>query len=254
MTQRSEQLVLDYLSEVGLVLHGRLTARERTAYLTAVRARIDARRAAAPDDGVDAVRGILLSLGTPRDLVERELTGRDLDIEDEELIPPKPRHADRPPPPWRGGPNSGLMGLLEGPGRTEMRLEGQGRREAGALRSAVLCLRHHPGELVALVLLLATAPWGWGLSFLWVLGIAFVVLSRVWSVRDKWVAVLVPLLACLAGMVLWSGDADFVDQYIQRSLAGYGVIGLGLGSLVSVGYLYPRAVRSARAAERRRAS
>jgi hypothetical protein len=83
-----------------------------------------------------------------------------------------------------------------------------------------------------------------------VLGIAFVVLSRVWAVRDRWIAVLVPLLACVVGMALWTGDADFVDQYIQRSLADYGVIGLGLGSLVSVVYLYPRAARSARAAAR----
>ncbi|MEU0491104.1 hypothetical protein ABZ249_17905 [Nocardiopsis sp. NPDC006139] len=259
MTQRSEQLVLDYLSEVGLVLHGRLTARERTAYLTSVRARIDALRAAAPDDGVDAVRDILLGLGTPGDLVERDLAGRDLDIEDEELIPPRPRHADRPPPPWRGGPSRGIMGLLEGPGRTEMRLESGGRRggagrEAGALRGLVLCLRHHSAEMAALALLLATVPWGWGLSFLWVLGVAFVVLSRVWSAKDKWIAVLVPLLGCLAGMALWSGEADFVDQYVQHSLADYGVIGLGLASLVSVAYLYPRAARSARAAERQRAS
>ncbi|CAL9521919.1 hypothetical protein SUDANB121_03873 [Nocardiopsis dassonvillei] len=253
MTQRSEQLVLDYLSEVGLVLHGRLTARERTAYLADLRARIDARRAAAPHGGEDAVRDILLSLGTPEDLVERELTGRNLDIEDEELIPPRPRHADRPPPPWRGGPSNGLMGLLEGPGRTEMRLEGRGRRETGPLRGLVLCLRHHPAEAAALVLLLSAVPWGWGLSFLWVLGVAFVVLSRVWNTRDKWVAVLVPLLACAVGMGLWSGEADFVDQYIQRSLGEYGVIGLGLGSLVSAAHLYPRAVRSARAAERGRA-
>lgn len=254
MTQRSEQLVLDYLSEVGLVLHGRLTARERTAYLADLRARIDARRAALPGGGPEAVRGILLSLGTPRDLVEREITGRNLDIEDEELIPPKPRHADRPPPPWRGGPSGGLRGLLEGPGSTEMRLVGRAPRETGTLRGLVLCLRHHPAELVALALLLISVPWGWGLSFVWVLGAAFVLLSRVWDVRDKWIAVLAPLLACLAGMALWTGEADFVDQYVQRSLAEYGVIGLGTASLFSVAYLAPKASRSARAAERRRAS
>ena len=255
MTQRSEQLVLNYLSEVGLVLHGRLTARERTAYLADVRARIDARRATAPDGGEDAVRTILLSLGTPQDLVEREISGRDLDIEDEELIPPKPRHADRPPPPWRGGPSRGLMGLLEGPGRTEMRSEGRsGRAGAGPLRSVVLCLRHRPGELVALTLLAAAVPWGLGLSYLWVLGVAFVVLSRVWKARDKWIAVLVPLLACLVGMALWNGDTDFMDQRIQNALADHGVIGLGLGSLLSVVYLYPWAARSAREAERWRAS
>ncbi|OLT29731.1 hypothetical protein BJF83_10115 [Nocardiopsis sp. CNR-923] len=117
MSQRSEQLVLDYLSEVGLILSGRMTARERTAYLAGLRARIDARRAAAGDPGPDGVRDVLRCFGTPRDLVRRECEGRDLDIEDDELIPPKPAHADRVPPPWRGGPSRGLMSLLDGTGR-----------------------------------------------------------------------------------------------------------------------------------------
>ncbi|MFD3684489.1 hypothetical protein ACFWTE_06685 [Nocardiopsis sp. NPDC058631] len=266
MTQRSEQLVLDYLSEVGLVLHGRMTPRERTAYLTKVRSRIDARRAAAETDGPEAVRGILRGLGSPEDLVEREIAGRDLDIEDEELIPPRPRHADRPPPPWRGGPSRGLMSLVEGPGQTDIHITGRrADRAARVARSAenrstagrsgpggvVALVRHHPAEAAALGLMLLTVPWTLGLAYLWVLGAVLVVLSRVWSGRDKWVGVGVPLLACLVGMALWGGEAKFVDQYVQESLAATGVIGLALGSLVGVVYLYPRARRSADAAERR---
>src|SRR5699024_2000042 len=121
MNQRSEHMVLDYLSEVGMALYGRMTAKERTAYLVRLRAKIDERRAAGPDD-VDTVRGILRSFGSPEDLVERDCGGRDLDLEDNELIPPKPQHAHRPPPPWRGGPNRGFMALLEGPGQTDMNL------------------------------------------------------------------------------------------------------------------------------------
>ena len=261
MTQRSEQLVLDYLSEVGLVLHGRMTPRERTAYLTEVRSRIDARRAAAESDGPETVRGILRGFGSPEDLVERDIAGRDLDIEDEELIPPRPRHADRPPPPWRGGPSRGLRSLVEGPRQTDIHITGRHADRAaraarstaarGGPRGAVALVRHHPAEATALGLMLLTVPWALDLAYLWVLGAALVVLSRVWTGRDKWVGVGVPLLACLLGMALWNGEARFVDQYIQESLASTGVVGLALGSLVCVVYLYPRVRRSADAAERR---
>lgn len=260
MTQRSEQLVLDYLSEVGLVLHGRMTARERTAYLTDVRARIEARRAAAGRDDVETVRGILRGLGTPGDLVERELDGRDLDIEDAELLPPRPHHADRPPPPWRGGPSRGLMSLLEGPGRTEVHVRGREAerrgddRGPGLLNGPVTLVRRTPAEAVALLLFLTAVPWWWGLSFLWVLGAALILLSSVWRTRDKWIGVGVPLAACALGMALWEGEAKFIDQYIQESLGSTGVIGLGVASLGCAIHLYPRALRSARAMETDEAS
>ncbi|WP_150240730.1 hypothetical protein [Nocardiopsis quinghaiensis] len=256
MTQRSEQLVLDYLSEVGLVLYGHMTAKERTAYLTSVRSRINARRAAAGRDDADTVRGILRGFGSPRDLVEREVAGRDLDIEDDELIPPRPVHAHRPPPPWRGGPSRGLLSLLEGPGQAYVHIRGRradraarGDRGPGPLHGLASVARHTPGEAVALLLLLAAVPWWWNLSFLWVLGAALILLSQVWAARDKWIGVGLPLLSCAVGMALWAGDARFVDQYVQESLAATGVVGLGLASLVCAVYLYPRALRSARAAE-----
>ncbi|WP_304452051.1 hypothetical protein [Nocardiopsis sp. YSL2] len=248
MTQRSEQLVLDYLSEVALLLHGRASARERTAYLTAVRSRIESRRAAAGRDE-ETVRRILLGLGTPEDLVERDFGGRDLDLEDDEMIPPKPRHADRPPPPWRGGPSHGLLSLLEGPGRTEMSV-GERSRTAGGLRGLAVVVRHHGPEAAALGLLLLTVPWGWNLAFVWVLSAALIALSRVWTARDKWIGLGLPLLGCAIAMALWPGEAKFVDRYIQESLPATGVIGLGLASLVSVFLLYPRVLRSARAEER----
>ncbi|MCY9786038.1 hypothetical protein KIK06_19285 [Nocardiopsis sp. EMB25] len=250
MSQRSEQLVLDYLSEVGLILHGRMTARERTAYLADLRSRIDARRAAGGDPGPDAAREVLRSFGTPKDLVRRECEGRDLDIQDDELIPPQPAQANREPPPWRGGPNRGLMALLDGTGRPEADTSGASR--TGPVRGVALVVRACPGEAAALGLMLLTVPWRWDLAFVWVLAAALIVLSRVWSTRDKWVGVGLPVVSCAVAMLLWDGEAKFIDRYIQESLPATGVIGLGLACLVCVFYLYPRALRSALVGDRAR--
>lgn len=250
MNQRSEQMVLDYLSEVGMALYGRMTPKERTAYLARLRSSIDDRRAAGPDD-VDTVRGILRSFGSPEDLVERDCDGQDLDLEDNELLPPQPQHAHRPPPPWRGGPNRGLMALLEGPGQTDMDLHGKKARSSGALRGAALVVRTHPAEAIAVALLLLTVPWWWSLAFMWVLGAVLIVLSQVWNAVEKWIGVGLPLLGCVLGMALWNGEAKFLDQYIQESLSATGVIGLGLGALVSALYLSSRLLRSARTQETR---
>ncbi|MEU3019771.1 MULTISPECIES: HAAS signaling domain-containing protein [unclassified Nocardiopsis] len=249
MTQRSEQLVLDYLSEVGLALHGRVSARERTAYLTGLRARIDERRAAADSDDADTVRRILRGFGSPEHIVQEELTGRAVDLEDDEMIPPKPRHADRPPPPWRGGPSQGIMSLLEGPSQTDLRMDGRVSRKPGVTRNSLMLVRYHPPEAVALVMLVLAGVW-WDVAFLWVLGAALVVLSQVWGAWDKWIGVGLPLVACVVGTALWTGEAKFVDQYIQQALPATGVPALGLTSLACVLYLFPKAARSARVADR----
>ncbi|GAA1469427.1 hypothetical protein NE857_30625 [Nocardiopsis exhalans] len=249
MTQRSEQLVLDYLSDVGLALHGRVTAKERTAYLTSLRARIDERRGAADNDDVDTVRRILRGFGSPEHIVREELTGREVDLEDDEMIPPKPRHADRPPPPWRGGPHQGFMSLLEGPSQTDLRMDGRGGRKPGVTRNSLVLARHHPPEAVALAVLVLSGVW-WDVAFLWVLGAALIILSQVWNALDKWIGVGFPLAACVVGMTLWTGEAKFIDQYIQQALPATGVPALGLASLVCVLYLFPKAARSARVADR----
>ncbi|WP_028650028.1 HAAS signaling domain-containing protein [Nocardiopsis sp. CNT312] len=243
MSQRAEQLVLDYLSEVGLALHGRLSPRERTEYLAGLRKRIDARRSALGDPGPEGVRDILRVFGSPQDCVRQACGGRALDLEDDDLIPPMPAHAVRVPPPWRGGPNNGLMRLLDGPGGGNARPHRAQRH--GGLRGLSLTLRTHTSEAVALGLMLLAVPWGLGLTFLWVLSAALVVLSRVWGTADKWIGVGLPLAACAVAMLLWNGEAKFIDVYIARSLPATGVIGIGLGSLVCVFHLYPKALRSA---------
>ena len=249
MTQRSEQLVLDYLSEVGLSLHGRVSAKERTAYLRDLRARIDERRESAEDDDVDTVRRILRGFGAPEHFVQEELTGETFDLEDDERIPDKPRHADRPPPPWRGGPSQGFLSLLEGPGQTDMRMDGRTTRPPGMMRNSLLVLRHHAPEAVGLALFVLAGVW-WNVAFVWVLGAVLILLSQVWETRDKWVGVGLPLLACVVGVALWDGDAKFIDLYIQEALPATGAPALGIASLVCVLYLFPKAARSARAVDR----
>ncbi|WP_040698503.1 hypothetical protein [Nocardiopsis kunsanensis] len=247
MNQRSEQLVLNYLSEVGLASYGHLTAKERTAFLAELRSKIDERRRTAPDDHVDTVRGILRGFGSAEDVVERECGGRNLDLEDNELIPDRPQHANRPPPPWRGGPSAGLMGLVEGPGRADT-VAGRKKSRArgtGPLRGTALVVRTHPAEAAALGLMLLSVPWWMDLAFVWVLAAALVALSQVWNGRDTWIGIGLPVLACVSGMALWDGDARYVDEYILESLTDTGVIGLGLANLVCVLYLFPRVLRAA---------
>lgn len=248
MNQRSEQLVLDYLSEVGLASYGHLTAKERTAFLAQLRSKIDERRRAAPDDHVDTVRGILRGFGSAEDVVERECGGRNLDLEDNELIPDRPRHTSRPPPPWRGGPS---MGLLEGPGQTDMEVRGKKARtrSTGTLRGIALVVRTHPAEAAAMGLMLLTVPWWMDLAFVWVLAAALIALSQVWDGRDTWIGIGLPVLSCVLGMALWTGDARYVDEYILESLTATGVIGLGLADLVCVFYLFPRVLRAAKRRE-----
>lgn len=251
MNQRSEQLVLDYLSEVGLASYGHLTARERTAFLAELRSKIDERRRAAADDHVDTVRGILRGFGSAEDVVERECGGRNLDLEDNELIPDRPQHANRPPPPWRGGPSMGLMGLMEGPGQTDMDVRRKKTRtkSTGTLRGIALVVRTHPAEAAALGLMLLTVPWWMDLAFVWVLAAALVALSQVWNGRDTWIGIGLPVLACVLGMALWSGDSRYVDEYILESLTATGVIGLGLANLVCALYLFPQVLRAAQRKE-----
>ncbi|MBR8742570.1 hypothetical protein [Nocardiopsis sp. MG754419] len=249
MNQRSEQLVLDYLSRVGLALYGRVSAKERTAYLTRLRARIDERREAADNDEVDTVRRILRGFGAPEHLVEEELTGQTLDLEDDAMIPNRPGHANRPPPPWRGGPSQGLLSLLEGPSQTDMRMDGRTTRRPGVLRNSLLMVRHRAPEAVALTMFVLAGVW-WDVAFLWVLGAVLLLLSQVWGAREKWVGVGLPLLSCVVGVALWNGEAKFIDLYIQQALPATGAPALGIASLVCVLFLFPGAARSARAADR----
>lgn len=90
----------------------------------------------------------------------------------------------------------------------------------------------------------------WNAAFVWVLGAALLLLSHVWGSREKWIGVGLPLLACAVGVALWDGDEKFIDLYIQQALPSTGVPALGVASLVCVLYLFPKAARSARAADR----
>lgn len=144
----------------------------------------------------------------------------------------------------------GLMGLLEGPGRTDMDVRSKKRsRSTGTLRGIALVVRTYPAEAAAMGLMLLTVPWWMDLSFMWVLAAALVALSQVWNGLDTGIGIGLPVLSCVLGMALWSGDARYIDEYILESLAATGVIGLGLANLVCVLYLFPRVLRAARRKE-----
>lgn len=269
MSQRAEQLVLEYLSTAGQALYGRMPARRRTVYLLELRERIDTARAASGSDSEASVRRILRELGDPAELVERDCAAEGteppsaetgtggpgaangtIDPEDEDSLPPRPAHADRPPPPWRGGPSRGVLALLTtsspapDPAAPGAR---RGTAAPGTARTLALAVREHPGEMCAVALFAVAGLW-WSAAFLWVLGAVLIVLSQVVGARDKWIAVGVPVLAAAIGMALWPGEAKFVDVYISRSFAATGVVGLGLASLGCALFLLVRLVRVTRAA------
>ncbi|WP_148046349.1 hypothetical protein [Halostreptopolyspora alba] len=245
MTPRGEQLVLNYLSAVGQASYGYLTARRRAAYLTELRSRIDQ---ACDGTNPDEVRRVLASFGTPEELLARECSE---DPDDEENgdgatddSSGAPRHADREPPPWRGGPDRGLFG---GRGATAVR-DRSGGAPRGALLGLASAARAYPPEVFAISVYLVSALVG-EVALVWAVGAALVILSDVWTRRDKGVAVAVPLVATAIGMALWEGQAPYIDQIILFSLVDTGVVGLRLAALGCVCYLLVRITRIARATE-----
>ncbi|MBB4934095.1 hypothetical protein F4561_004915 [Lipingzhangella halophila] len=269
MTPRAEQVVLDYLSEVGQATYGYLTARQRAVYLTELRARID--EACGDSTEAEQVRRVLEDFGTPEDLVARECAEdsadreRDGDGDAEEngngaasrkvnREPPPwrdgpepgaaPRHADREPPPWRGGPDRGLFG---GAGRTAVR-DRAGDTPRGAVVALAAAARQYPPEMFAIGVYLVSGLVG-QVALVWVVGAVLVILSDVWTRRDKRVAVAVPLAVTVISMTFWSGEAPYIDQIILMSLMETGVVGLRAAALGCVIYLLVRITRIKRATD-----
>lgn len=246
MTPQAEQLVLNYLSSVGQASYGYLTARRRSAYLVELRSRID--QACGGSAGSEEVQRVLAGFGTPEELVVRECAEAPEGEEDGDGATDDnagaPRHADREPPPWRGGPDHGLFG---GAGVTAVRgRAGEASREA--LAGLASAARMYPPEVFAIGIYLVSVLIG-EVALVWAVGAVLVILSDVWTRRDKGVAVAVPLAATAVGMALWQGDAPYIDQIILISLVETGAIGLRLATLGCVCYLVVRIMRIARATD-----
>ncbi len=246
MTPQADQLVLNYLNDVGQATYEYLTVRGRSAYLAELRARIDTECGDSAD--AERVRQVLASFGTPEELVARECVEDDEDDEDDTATESvasddnRPRHANREPPPWRGGPDRGLFSGVRG---TAVR--GTADAPRGAIVGLATAVRSHPPEIFAIGVYLVSGVFG-QVALVWAVGAVLVILSDVWPRGDKWVGVAVPLVATLLGMALWPGEAPYVDQIILMSLMDTGVIGLRLAALGCGVYLLVRITRHARAA------
>lgn len=83
----------------------------------------------------------------------------------------------------------------------------------------------------------------------WLLGSVLALPSRVWDVRDKWVALLGPVLVTLAGSVLIAvlvrGPGNVAVEYVRSVAASAGYL-IRLGCLLSATYLAWRVHRGPR--------
>ncbi|GAA3727754.1 hypothetical protein HDA32_000297 [Spinactinospora alkalitolerans] len=279
MSERSDQLVLEYLAKVGDAAHQYLPPRRRTAYITELRGRIeDACRSARARDP-EQVRRVLRGFGDPAALAARECADPPQDAEaaresrtgpeaptgpvesaasDKAATSAKPSKGgltggfarqvrlQRDPPPWRGGPKRSR------PRRIATREGADGGPTPGGLSPGDLvpgllaAVRRHPAELFAIAVYLVSALVG-AAAFLWVIAAVQVGLSRVWDRSDKRVAVGVPIAATVAGMLLWPGEAPYIDEMIRLSLLDTGLVGMRLAVGGCALYLAVRIARTARA-------
>ncbi|WP_141926082.1 HAAS signaling domain-containing protein [Haloactinospora alba] len=252
MSERAEQLVLSYLSRVGDAAYGALSPRHRASYLAGLRSRIEAACIGGKATRVEDVRRVLEEFGDPAELVSRECATEAVPgppggpgaavTPEEESQPENPRRVRRDPPPWRGGPDGGWLGRGGAFGRPS-----EGIAPGRALGDLARAARRNPPELLALLLYLASAA-GSALAAVWLLGAALAALSRVWTRRDKWVALGVPVAATALGMLLWPGEAPYIDQVLLGSLADTGVYGLRAAAVCVAFYLAARTSRITREA------
>ncbi|MBB6173793.1 hypothetical protein HNR23_003853 [Nocardiopsis mwathae] len=263
--ERAEQVVLAYLADVGEAAYGRLPHRRRVAFIGDLRSRINAACAAAGARSPEEVRKVLRQFGDPEDVVDRACredgngngagngngtaggngngAGGGGDGDGDQVLwagskRPMPEHrVHREPPPWRGGPDRGLLRGASS-GRSARRRRANGGTGPGPFDR----VRHNPAEAFTVVIYLCTGLIG-AISLLWPVGAVLVVLSRVWARRDQWIAVAVPIAATVVGMVLWQGEAPYVDQVIMGSLLSTGVIGLRVAAVACGLYLAVRLLR-----------
>ncbi|MFC3998529.1 hypothetical protein ACFOVU_21570 [Nocardiopsis sediminis] len=236
MTEQAERMVLDYLSKVADLAYGRLPSRRRAGYLADLRSRIMSACEAAGAERPEDVERVLAGFGAPGRRFERDQARAEGDAEEEpERAVDRRLHPTRSyrPAPWKdqGAAGGGAPAVLAPPSVLVTVLRSWVRRPAEAASIAVYLFSGIIGPF----------------AFAWVVGAAMVGLSPVWTRRDKWIAVGVPIAATLTGMLLWQPDVAYIyaDQFIQRSLAETGVLGLRVAAVLGAVYLTVRLPRAA---------
>jgi len=251
MDARAEQLVLDYLRELGEASRYVLGPQERSAFMarsrTVIAGQIGQAHVAAPVD----VQRLLERLGDPRELAARERQRLDASASAArrptalaDLLSPAPA---RPPAP------AGPAGSAE-PGEGGVRVGYPPETPPGPvlgttrarLRSVLALIRRYPLETVTVLLLGAG-----GLVYpfpLWPIAVVALITSRGWDARDKWAAVAIPvaftLIAAIAiaGLFGRSGSLDGYGTTLR--IDGWDLI--RAGSVVAAAYLVWRLRRGRR--------
>ncbi len=265
-----DQLVRDYLSRVT---HAslRLPKGARMVFVSRIRARVE--RECGPAERVDPgkVLTVLASIGEPEDLVATEraridaawakrraakldadaaaatverrqhwpITSHILPVTDTQPLPHITSGQETGPlpgdPPTDPGTTSASPGI---PPVAESVLSATGR-----------LARRHPLESVAVLLLGVGGAFFPVLPPVWVLGSLLALMSRVWGVRDKWLALTGPLLLTIAGaavtVLATQVNGNFVVIYFYAFGASAGYL-LRLGSVATAVYLAWRLRRGPR--------
>jgi hypothetical protein len=265
-----DRLIQDYLHRLSQAAL-RLPKGTRMAFVGRVRARIERERATADFTDPAQVTAALATIGEPEDLVRQE-RGRI----DEAWLKRRAKHRYRmeaaeaaraaatpPQGNWvlRAGrqPSPDTMPLPASP-PADVQPPGPSGDLAGAGSQSpdkVTVLAQASGKLAFGHLLesfvIALIALG-GLVFpilppVWLLGSVFAMVSRVWDVRDKWVAVAGPLLVTVLGSALIAlivrGPGNVAVIYIRAIGASGGYL-IRLGCLLSATYLGWRVHRGPR--------
>ncbi|MEU5861801.1 hypothetical protein ABZ815_11545 [Nonomuraea sp. NPDC047529] len=221
MTERADQMVLNYVSKAADAAHGVLRPDQRLDFARRLRADIEAERRGSPN--ARDVAKVLARFGDPAALAEREAH----------------RLARPPAAPATGSPRTpaGARSTLRLPAVTAA---------TGPVAARGRALRERPRDVAAIVMLVLAAslvPFGLPAVaifqvpvLVWAAGAAAVLFSDTWTVGDKLAGAGAPLFGYTVGGVLVAGlqvaEPD-LEAFVARFFEVSGVmfmIGTALGA------------------------
>ncbi len=132
-----------------------------------------------------------------------------------------------------------------------------GRLAHGITRGAEGFWRRHPREATAIILMALAGvaypvPFWWLDFAVWLAGAGIAASSRLWDLRDKWVAVVGPVAFAIVGTSIAlaiGGTRGSMSGYVHEALAE-SLYMIKFGSLAGAGYLIWRVYRGRRSPRR----
>lgn len=280
MSQQADQLILDYLAQIGMEAGTYLGPTGRRRYIEQVRERIESQLPTTRN--VQQVHRVLQRLGDPQQLVAQDCAEPRENRTAEGSgggsaqkgghngrrgigVLSRPVLLRRAPPPWRGGPRRATFyrrddaaGSASDSAETGNSLPAwEGRKwqvnPGLVFVRLVYAAKHYPLDVLALTVYLISGLIS-ALTFLWPIAAVQLVLGRLWRTVDRWVAFGVPFAATVVGMALWDSSAwveqrgwePYPDEYLLHSLLDTGVLGLQIATVACFFYLAWRASRIVR--------